>query len=351
MNLELAAPFLSAYVLAALSTLALLQGGPWVIAPLLLTFGLHPLMDLWVGPEKENPPRPDAATARLMDSMAYVAPPLLTVALVFVIQKFSALATHGWEFWGAALGMGLMSAGLGINVGHELIHRPRKWERGLGVWLYALVNYSHFRIEHVHGHHSHVATPEDPATARKGELLYAFWFRSIVGQVRSAWAIETRRLKKRAPLERLLQNRMGHYLLISLAISAGLTAAFGPWGLVFFWAQGLIAVLFLETINFIEHYGLERKARPAGGYEPVTERHSWDTDYQLTNWALFNLGKHSRHHASPLLPYHKLSLSPGAPRLPWGYSVMAVLAFFPPIYRRVMDRTFQGLASQPPATS
>jgi len=329
------APFLFSYGFATAATAGVLAGGPWIVAAFASAFVLHPALDRLLGRQEGEAP---LEGSRIFDVMVWLAPLWLTGALAIILHRVTTAPYAGLEFWAAAHATGILSAGIGINVGHELIHRRRAWERGLGVWLYALVNYSHFRIEHVFGHHSNVAIPEDPATARRRESVYAFWLRSVLGQLASATRYENRRLAGLPWMERALRHRMIHYALIATALSAWVGLAFGGWGVAFFWAQGIVAALFLETINYVEHYGLTRARRENGRYEPVTPMHSWDTDYRLTNWTLFNLGKHARHHASPSIPYHRLTATPGAPRLPFGYSTMALMAFFPPLYMKVMER-------------
>ena len=54
--------------------------------------------------------------------------------------------------------------------------------------------YMHYAIEHTFGHHRNVATPIDPSSARKGETIWAFFYRSIVGSYLSAWDLECQRV-------------------------------------------------------------------------------------------------------------------------------------------------------------
>ncbi|HEX4923981.1 MAG TPA: alkane 1-monooxygenase [Bdellovibrionales bacterium] len=226
-----------------------------------------------------------------------------------------------------------MCTGITLTAAHELIHRPARWQRGLGVALLWAANYMHYRVEHVFGHHKKVATPEDPATARRGEGLYAFWLRSILGSFASALELE----RKRTGRFWNRRNRMLHYFIVQAAGFAAIFAAFGVRGFLFFAAQSLVAVLLLETVHYIEHYGLLRKRNAHGDYEPYAARHTWDSDHFFTNKATFNVGRHSHHHKSPTVPYEKLEVLPDALPLPAGYSAMLLLALAPPLWRAVID--------------
>jgi alkane 1-monooxygenase len=225
---------------------------------------------------------------------------------------------------------------VGINVSHELVHRSNRFDRSLGSVLLVLVCYYHWGIEHVAGHHRSVATPGDPATARLGESLPAFFVRALRTGFSSAWRIAAGRNARRN-IQSPLRNPVLYGGLSSAAVACVLFAAFGLRALLFFFAQSIVAIGFLETINYVEHYGLERRLVRPGVYERVTPLHSWNSPQWLTNVLLFNLQRHSDHHAWPTRPYYKLRHHPEAPQLPTGYAGMALLAMIPPLWRRVMD--------------
>ena len=108
-------------------------------------------------------------------------------------------------------------------------------------------------------------------------------------------------------------------------------------GLLFFVLQGFFAACSLEVINYVEHYGLERKKLDDGRYERTTHLHSWNSDYALSNLMLFQLQRHSDHHAFPKRRYAILRHFEDSPQLPGGYAAMFVLALFPPLWHRVID--------------
>ena len=230
------------------------------------------------------------------------------------------------------LAVGGVTGAQGITYAHELGHSRRRKDRALAWMLMASVGYAHFMVEHYRGHHRRAATRDDPATARRGESLWAFLPRTLVGSWRSAWALEA---------ERLAQRGQGwHRSPLAWAVGAqaagwvALAALGGPWALLFWTVQAAYAVFLLETINYIEHYGLERE-RHGTAREPFGATHAWNTDACLTNCLLLNLQRHSDHHMHPAKPYATLEALP-SPQLPTGYAGCLFLAMVPPLWRRVM---------------
>jgi alkane 1-monooxygenase len=198
------------------------------------------------------------------------------------------------------------------------------------------VCYGHFFVEHVRGHHVRVATPDDPATAPRGMNVYRFIVRSVVGSLMHAWRLEALRLAQRGLSAWHRSNWVLTGSLMSAALGA-MAAWLGGWsGLLLFALQAAVAVVLLEIINYIEHYGLQRH-RIEGHYEPVREQHSWNADFIVSNWILFNLQLHSDHHAHMRRPYEQLRTVHDAPQLPAGYPAMVVLALVPPLWFAAMD--------------
>jgi alkane 1-monooxygenase len=308
-----------------------LKGGLWLYLPLIYGFVVHPILDRLVGAVADPTFAP--GDEKIAEGLLILTLPVYFALLLFSLSRAHLFATP-WEFYIGAYAIGLNGGVIGITAAHELVHRKDRWQRGIGVALLSMVSYSHFRVEHVFGHHRWVATHRDPATARLGENIFTFWVRSIVGSYVSAWKIE---LENSAKKRGLISNRMVHYHLLQIAWMAAVWAIFGTHGLVFFIIQSAAAIWLLETINFVEHYGLVRNELPGGRHEPVAPKHSWDTNFALTNLSLFNLGMHARHHESASVPFEKLRAEPGAPALPAGYSAMLLLALVPPLWRSVMD--------------
>jgi alkane 1-monooxygenase len=197
--------------------------------------------------------------------------------------------------------------------------------------------YGHFFVEHNRGHHVRVATPEDPASARLGEGFWTFWRRTVVGSLRSAWRLESRRFAVRHRTRWTIRNDVLNAWLMTVALFGALLLAFGPTVLPMLLAQAVLGFSFLEVVNYLEHYGLLRQRTPAGRYEGVDEQHSWNSNRLTTNIFLYQLQRHSDHHANPVLRYQVLRTFDTSPQLPAGYATMILLALVPPLWRRVMD--------------
>jgi alkane 1-monooxygenase len=315
-------------------------GGLWTFAPVVLAFVLTPAMDaLMRGDESNLSEEEESARARN---------PIFELALLAWFPAHVLLI--GWglyhllfvphtlvEMVGITMGVGVSTGGGGINVAHELMHRRSKLHRALAELLMASVSYTHFCIEHVHGHHKRVATPDDPASARLGESFYAFYWRCFKGSFASAWRIEAARCERRGIKPWSLRDRRTRYLLTVVGLYALAGAVGGGLGLAYLAGQSFVAITMLETINYIEHYGLRRRQLPSGGYERVTPHHSWNSTHRITGWYLFNLPRHADHHHVASRPYWKLRHVSDSPQLPQGYATMLVIALVPPLWHRIMD--------------
>lgn len=216
-------------------------------------------------------------------------------------------------------------------VAHEIFHKPGWFNYYLGTLHMSKVLYMHFTIEHLFGHHKNVATPTDPATAQKGMALYSFVPRSIIGSWLSAYSIEQKS-------EKPVYLNGAVLSIISSILLTGLVAKyFGAMTALVFLAYGLGSIFYLENINYIEHYGLQRKKLPDGTYEKVTIRHSWNAPHRFTNYIMFKLQRHSDHHENSLKPYQTLLSLEDSPNLPHGYSIMVLMSMFPPVWFKIMD--------------
>ena len=298
-----------------------------------------PLIDLLLGEDRSNPPEsavPALEADRYYRIVCYLLVPVLWAAFIFSAWF---VARHDLPWWGM-VAMVLTAGSVGgfcINLGHELGHKLPALERTLARLVLAPTGYGHFSIEHNQGHHRHVATPADPASSRMGESIYGFLLREMPGALRRAWAIESARLAVNRRSAWSAHNEILQTALVTLALWAGLAVWLGPGILVFVLAASFWANFQLTSANYVEHYGLLRGRRPSGRYEPCLPRHSWNSNHVFSNWALFHLQRHSDHHAHPLRRYQSLRHFDEAPQLPTGYFGMFTLAYFPPLWRRVMD--------------
>jgi alkane 1-monooxygenase len=316
-------------------------GGAFSFMTPIFVFGVIPVVDLLIGKSTENPT--DVQEALLLDKPSYraitiVCVPIQVAMVIWGAHVVTSAALSPWETAGFIFSMGVSSGVMGINVSHELQHRINlKVEPFLARIMLWTVLYMHWAIEHVAGHHKNVATPEDPATARYGEMFYAFWFRTVFGGMADAWSIEAARLRRKGIKVFSLRNRVISYAISELVLVGALYVVFGIQAVGYFIIQSIIAFTLLEIVNYVEHYGLLRRKDSEGRYEPVSFLHAWNSSNWLTNRFLFNLQRHSDHHYKPDRRYQILRHYDESPQLPTGYAGMILLAAFPPLWRKVMD--------------
>jgi alkane 1-monooxygenase len=234
-----------------------------------------------------------------------------------------------------ALSVGMV-AGIAINTAHELGHKKESHERWFARICLAQTAYGHFYIEHNRGHHVRVATPEDPASSRMGETIWGFLPRTMGGSLRSAWGLERKRFARLGRSPWTLRNDVLNAWVMTLALWGTMMALFGVELLPYLVVQAFVGIWLLESVNFLEHYGMKRQKNEKGRYERVNPSHSWNSNNIGTNVLLYHLQRHSDHHANPTRRYQALRDFPEAPVLPTGYAGMIVLTWVPAVWRRVM---------------
>jgi len=338
--LWLASPLLPLEPLLAL-LLYFWTGWEWTLAlPLIMGYIILPLVDLYCGEDHSNV---DKATLDAMQEdpffkyLTYLTVPahyITFFALAWFIgtQEISPLA---WLVIAITAGG---YNGLAINTAHELGHKTSRTERILARILLALPGYGHFSAEHNLGHHRDVATPEDCASSRMGESIYRFMLRELPGGLRRGWEAERKRLQRLglplwSPHNEILQS-----YALSAVIYAALITAFGAMMLPFLIIQCFWAWFQLTSANYIEHYGLLREKTASGQYESCKPHHSWNANSVFSNMVLFQLERHSDHHANPTRRYQSLRNFEGIPQLPTGYFGMYTVAYVPWLWFKVMDK-------------
>jgi len=313
-------------------------GGMWFIGPFLV-FVIFPLLDMAIGLDSTNPP--DSVLNFLEQDRyyrwcTYLFIPIQYAGLVFACWMWASGDLTIVESIGLALTMGVVG-GIAINTAHELGHKRASSEKWLSRVALAQTGYGHFFIQHHSGHHVKVATPEDPASSRLGEGFWAFLPRTVIGSLRSAWEIETVRLDRLEERHFSRHNDVLTAWAMTVILFAGLGISFGAVVLPYLLVQAVIGFSLLEVVNYLEHYGLLRQKREDGRYERCRPEHSWNSNNVASNVLLYHLQRHSDHHANPTRRYQALRHVNEAPQLPTGYAGMIVLAWFPPLWRRVMD--------------
>lgn len=315
-------------------------GEPAMLAvPLLIGYGLMPLLDALFGEDLNNPPEevvPQLEADRYYRWLTWLTVPLYFVTLIVCAWWAGTQALPWWALLILAYVAGTNS-GMGLTTGHELGHKHNALEQWLAKLILAVPAYGHFTVEHGRGHHRWVSTPEDHASARMGESIYRFALRELPGGIRRAWQLESQRLALLGFSPWSWRNAMLQSYAITALLQLGLIAAFGPVMLGFLAVHNVVAWWQLTSANYVEHYGLLRAKLPSGQYEAPQPHHSWNTNHLVTNLALFHLQRHSDHHANPSRRYQSLRHFPDLPQLPSGYFGMFTLAYFPRAWFKVMD--------------
>jgi alkane 1-monooxygenase len=311
----------------------------WWYGPALI-FVIFPFIDTAAGLDGSNPP--DSLLEALEEDKYY-----RHITYLFLPIQYASLIWACWMWTRDDLSVvdkvGLaftvaMVAGIAIAVAHELGHKRPKLERWLAKIALAQTFYGHFFIEHNRGHHVRVSTPEDPASARLGESFWAFLPRTVFGSLSSAWRLESARFERLGTSKWSLKNDLINAWLMTVALYAILAGVFGAAILPYLLIQTVVGFCMLEVVNYLEHYGLLRQKNDDGRFERCVPEHSWNSNNQWSNVFLYHLQRHSDHHTNPTRRYQALLHVDEAPQLPSGYATMMVLAMFPPVWNRIMDK-------------
>jgi alkane 1-monooxygenase len=316
-------------------------GMEWtLLLPLVVTYFVIPIIDWLFGSDENNPP--EEIVPQLEEDKYYRLLTYFTVPMHFIVLIAMAwfVGTHSLSAW-AVVGLALIAgsySGLGINTAHEMGHKKPKFEKLLAKIVLAVPAYGHFCIEHNRGHHTYVATTEDPASSRMGESIYQFVLREIPGSFKRGWQQEAERLNKLGKSSWCIDNDILQSFAISLVLQGTLIALFGWVMIPFLLIHNVWAWFQLTSANYIEHYGLLREKLPSGRYERCQPHHSWNANYIFSNIVLFHLERHSDHHANPTRRYQSLRNFDDIPQLPNGYYGMYLVAYIPWLWYKIMDK-------------
>ncbi|MEM8567264.1 MAG: alkane 1-monooxygenase [Bacteroidota bacterium] len=340
--------FFSAFIFPTLVIAGYYLGDWWNYMAVIHAFIILPLVDQLFGIDTSNIPKEKASiiSNELYYRFITYIWTVFQVGFVFwgcYIVAIGTLST--WTEWiGFTLSFAIVTGGIGITVAHELGHKKAAIERFYSKLLLMTVSYMHFYIEHNRGHHVLIGTPADPATSRKNENFYAFWVRSVVQGYIHAWHLENDRLSRKGKSVFGLDNAMIWFTLLPILFAAiataGLSVIAGTivWEVtIFFFTQSILAFTLLELVNYVEHYGIQRKEVSPGRYERVTPIHSWNSSHVVSNFFLFQLQRHSDHHANAIKRYQVLNHYDESPQLPAGYSTMILIAIIPPLWFATMN--------------
>jgi alkane 1-monooxygenase len=315
-----------------------MRGMAW-IGPILIHMVI-PTLDRIIGEDTNNPPEDvirkleaDPYYARIVKSYIPVQYLVTFIGAYLATRKGVPLSDQ----LGIALSVGVIN-GVAINTAHELSHKHDKVDQLLSLAALAPTGYGHFRVEHPYGHHKRAATPEDPASSKMGETFWEFLPRTVIGSFKSAIEIETRRLQRKGKGFWTTENELLQGWAMSAGLYATLVAVFGKKVIPFIAIQAVYGFSLLEVINYVEHYGLKREDLGNGKYARTMPEHSWNSNNIVTNLFLYQLQRHSDHHAYPTRSFQALRHFENAPQLPGGYASMILPAYIPSWWFKIMDQ-------------
>ena len=339
--------YLMSYSIALFAFIGISLGGFYNYLAVFFTFVFIPVLEIIVRKSDEKYTDEEKKNRNLdpfFDLLLYLNIPIVFGIFFFSLEKL-ALASSVYDIIGIILSASIVMATNGINVGHELGHRKSLIARTCSKLLYLPCQYMHFYIEHNFGHHINVATPEDPATARYKQTVYSFWMTSVIRTYVSAWEIQLKLLKVSKRSFFSFKNDMVFYTLFQLLFLVFIYYNFGLYLTLLSIVMSVVSFLFLETINYVEHYGLLRKKEPSGRYERVKPHHSWNSNHTIGRIVLYELTRHSDHHFKSSKKYQVLESLDECPHLPHGYPTSILISLIPPLWFSIMNplvRTHMG---------
>ena len=343
------AKYFLSYLVPFSAFMAITFGGIHSFATLIIAFVMFPLLELFLTGTSKNLTKEEESTYKnnpFFDWLVYVNVPAQYGVLLYFLYTVSTKELPTFDLIGMICSVGVCCGVLGINVAHELGHRRSKTERFLAKALLLTTLYMHFIIEHNRGHHKNVSTDLDPASAKLNEPVYLFWFRSIFGSYKHAWVLENERLAKTGASAVSWKNEMIWFQIIQLLFVAAIFFVFGLKAMLCFFAVSLGGYLLLETVNYIEHYGLRRKETAPGRYEKCMPWHSWNSNHTLGRIFLYDLTRHSDHHYLASRKYQILRHFEEAPQLPMGYPGAVLLSLIPPLWFKIINPRVKALSEE-----
>ena len=331
--------YLMSYSIALMAFIGISLGGFYNYLAVVFTFIFIPILETIVKKSDEEYTEEEKKSRLLdpfFDLLLYLNIPIVFGIFFFSLDKL-AFTSSVSDIIGIILSASIVMATNGINVGHELGHRKSIIARTCAKLLYLPCQYMHFYIEHNFGHHINVATPEDPATARYKQTLYSFWITSVFRTYVSAWEIQLKLLKVSKRNFFSIKNDMVFYTFFQITFLAFVYYNFGLYLTLLSILMSIISFLFLETINYVEHYRLLRKKEPSGRYERVKPHHSWNSNHTIGRIVLYELTRHSDHHFKSSKKYQVLESLENCPHLPYGYPTSILISLIPPIWFTIMN--------------
>lgn len=333
--------YLTAYSIPFVALIGIYFNGIYTFLTPVYVFVLVPFFEIILPHDESNlspVEREKKIKNKLFDWLLYLNLPVIYGILGYTLYLTSTQNLASYEIVGLIFTTGIVLGSNGINVAHELGHRKNKAEQILAKIFLLPSLYMHFYIEHNYGHHLHAATKEDPATAQLNQTVYSFWITSVTKQYINAWNIQLALLKRKKLKILSIKNDMLWYSMIQIAYLFLIFHILGLFGLLIAVCCAVVGFTLLETINYIEHYGLLRKKLPSGRYERVREIHSWNSNHVMGRIILYELTRHSDHHYKSAKKYQILDYYDISPQMPFGYPTSMVLSLIPPLWFSIMNK-------------
>ena len=338
--------YLFAYIAPISAIIGFELGGVWYYAPFIIGFILIPIIETFLPVDSSNHEETieiERSKGKFFDYLLYLNFPLLFYILYLFFNAVTKENLQTYELTGLIASMSVIIGSIGINVAHELGHRVNDLEVTLARAMLMPALYMHFNISHNLGHHKNVATDLDPSSAKLGESVYKFWFRSSFFSYLEAWKIENTRLLRAGSSPLSWRNEMIWFQIIQVSYLVLIYILFGWIGVLAGIAAAVGGFLMLESVNYIEHYGLRRQILPSGRYEPATFKHSWNSNHELGRIFLYELTRHSDHHFKTNRKYQILRHFDDSPQLPYGYPASIILSLIPPLWFRIMNNRVESI--------
>jgi len=331
--------YLMSYTIAIVTIVGILIGGGYTFMTVIYAFVFIPALEILLKESNEkmsDEVKKNRSMDIFFDILLYLNIPLV-FSIFFLSLNMLFYSTSSIEIIGIIVSTSIMMATNGINVAHELGHRKSFFSRTCSKLLLIPSQYMHFYIEHNFGHHVNVGTKEDPATAKYKQSLYSFWITSVIGQYISAWKLQLKLLKISKHNFFSIKNDMMFYPIFQFLFICLIYFNYGLTVTIYSLVISVISFLFLETINYIEHYGLSRKKDENGRYERIKTVHSWNSNHVVGRLVLYELTRHSDHHFISSKKYQVLESINESPQLPYGYPTSILLSMVPPLWFKIMN--------------
>ncbi len=326
--------FLITLAPAPLLYMAVFHGGYWVPCALIYMTAFALLCDELFELDFAKPDSSFAAQSILPVILGVTHFILLPLAIYALGSPVLGIASKLILFFAFGLYFGMISH---ANA-HELIHRTNRLHHRLGKWIFISMLFGHHTSAHLLVHHPYVATPKDPNSARFNESFYTFLKRAGIEEFRAGLRAENTRLEKRGLSAASLRNPYWQYCCGAVTAILLVYYITGLSGALIYLALSAHAQSQMLIIDYIQHYGLQRKRLANGKYEPVNPRHSWNAPHWFSAFMTLNAPRHSDHHASPAKPYTDLDgFKDTAPQLPHSIPYMAAIALWPRKWRAKMN--------------